>query len=498
MTLTKQAQAYAMAYRTLGAGAAQIVTPLIVGALSNPCEQWGWSRGCGPGGFFQDRPFALTAIFVAGVGTMATLANFFTIPDLRTKNGAPVASVSSCCGWLVSLCTKRKTKESDVQPAAADTITDARSASLPLPPVKPLPPSVVAASDPAIVEDSLRRTTTPPVAAIFPPADAPVRRFASMPAAAFRRTASTVAATRAGLARSRTFARAQSMVAAAPATLTAWGRDGFAGAGLEGDMDLDAAVAAASVLRERRRLDRLASGIPLPPLPAEDAESGGAFSKPKPWFRHRPALLSIMAYAAVTLLFDPYLDLVYLYGSAPHDASAPGLALPLDRLSWIMSLGGACVVAFSLLAYHHIQRAVGVARCARYGLAAGIPTALIPATAYYVYDRQKAALGILAAGQVLYGLAMALTSTSSQILTNLCSPDGQIGAVNGAGNMLSALARVAEPSVIGGLWALAATDNFPDQWLPWGVLAGLFALTVLLYVLSGLKDEDVDAADVGA
>ena len=485
MTLTKQAQAYAMAYRTLGAGTAQIITPLIVAAIANPCDQWGWSRGCGQGGFFQERPFALTAFFVAGVAVVATMVNFFMIPDVRTKHGAPIAAGGGCCAWLGGL--------RGGKPAAADgtpTSAGADSATTPLPSVKP-PPS------PLSVFGSVAPPTAP--AAPAPPLAA-VRNFASMLASAFTRTASsTLSDARASLARARTFVRASSWVAAAPATLTAWGRDGFAAAGLEGDIDLDGARAAASKVRERRREQREASGVvdPAPPPPAAADAEAATPPKPKPWYRHRPALLSILAYAAVTFLFDAYMDLIQLYGSAPHNAAVPGLDLTAEQLPFILSLGGACVVAFSVLAYPHIQRAIGVGRCARYGLAAGVPTALIPPAAFYALPSQRGAMGVLAVGQVLYGFAMALTSTSSQILSNLCAPDGQIGAVNGAGNMLSALARVIEPLAMGGLWALAASDNSPDQWLPWGVLASMFVVTLGLYVFSGLNDDDVDAGDVG-
>ena len=77
-----------MAYRTLGAGMAQIVTPLIVGQLSDPCSR-GWKvNGCVAGGWLRTRPYGLVAIFIAAVGVMATMANFFMIPDIRrAKDG---------------------------------------------------------------------------------------------------------------------------------------------------------------------------------------------------------------------------------------------------------------------------------------------------------------------------------------------------------------------------------------------------------------------------
>lgn len=203
-------------------------------------------------------------------------------------------------------------------------------------------------------------------------------------------------------------------------------------------------------------------------------------------------------------LFDAYLDLVNLYGSAPRThidtfRTVPGLALPVAKLSWIVTLGGVCVVAFSLLAYPPLQRRIGVSKCATFGLAAGIPTALIPPLAYSAWPAgQGAALAVLAVGQIAYGVSFASTSTSSQILTNLCAPDGQIGSVNGAGNTLSAFVRVIGPLITGGLWAIAARAvDRNDQWLPFGLLSGFFAITFALYVGTGWTDADMGGGEEG-
>jgi hypothetical protein len=477
MTLTKHAQAFAMASRTLGAGSAQIAVPAIVGALADPCKRFGWRRGCGQGGFFKERPFALCAFFIASTGVVATITNFFMIPNVRTRrvDGRSVVIAAPASGG--GLFGRKPQKQADVPSSEPDsalpsvTTESKRSTSLPAS-VKP-PPSAFGSSDaaPESAPGSKLPSLTGGRSPDPPPASPPFRRFASMPATAFTRTASALGNARESLRalpRSRTFARTRSMLSQTSSTLdktlSGWGRDAFASGIIEGDTDLDAAMAAASAVRERRRALKMASGelVLPPPLPPTDAETA-APAKPTPWWRHRPALLSIAAYAAVTFLFDAYYDLVNLYGSAPHDAKIPGLALPVTKLSWMQSLGGACVVLFSVLAYPHIQRRIGVSNCARAGLAAGIPTALVPPTAFYTVPKPAAVLGILAVSQMLYGCAMALTSTSSQILTNLCAPSGSIGAVNGAGNMLSSLSRVLEPTVVGALWALAASDSFPDQ-----------------------------------
>ena len=89
-TLSKNAQAIAMAYRTLGAGLAQILTPIVIGQLANPCQR-GWRvGGCGQGGFLATHPYALSGAFIAAVGVAATAVNFFMIPDVKTVHGVPV------------------------------------------------------------------------------------------------------------------------------------------------------------------------------------------------------------------------------------------------------------------------------------------------------------------------------------------------------------------------------------------------------------------------
>lgn len=406
-----------MAYRTLGAGMAQIVTPLIVGQLSDPCAR-GWKvGGCKAEGWLRARPYGLVAIFIAAVGALATVVNFFMIPDVRrAKNGALTLAGGA--------------------PAAAEAAAAAAAAAAPAP-----------------------RPAAPPKSATMPPARRNVRQWSNDGARALRRSASVAGG------------------AAADAAATVGAR-AFAAAN---DEDLDAATEAAISVRAARPASAAAV--------AADAEAAAAPAA-RPWWRHRPALLSIFAYAAVTFLFDGFLDLIYLYASAPRNAAVPGLALKINAVTAVTALGGAAVVLFSLVAYPPLQRRIGVARCCRAGLAAGVPMTLVaPLATYALPAGPRAAAGVLAAGQALYGAAFATTSTSSQIMINLCSPDGTIGAVNGAGNTLSASSRVWGPLAIGGLWAVAASDKSPDQWLPFGVLAAGFGATLIAYVALGVKDE---------
>ena len=110
-TLSKDAQAIAMAYRTLGAGLAQILTPIVIGQLANPCRRGFRVGGCGQGGFLATRPYALSGAFIAAVGVAATAVNFFMVPDVRTAHGVPVDGApggsGEGCGW--PCCARRRT-----------------------------------------------------------------------------------------------------------------------------------------------------------------------------------------------------------------------------------------------------------------------------------------------------------------------------------------------------------------------------------------------------
>lgn len=522
-TLSRDAQSVAMASRTLGAGLAQILTPLAIGQLADPCRRgwWPWRRaggGCGPGGFLATHPYALSGAFIAAVGVAATAVNFFMIPDVRTERGVPVDAGGEGGGCWPRRGARRRAAVAaadgvDGAAAAAALADDAAAAAAPanakaaLPAPPPSAFSTTAAADDLAAAVSVPRRGPPLL---------PLRLFS----APVQRATPASPSSSSAAARAAAFARSLSAGATAlNRGLSAWGRAGFAAGGDGGaSADLDAALAAATGIAEEQRRRRASRASSSPGKPsaaaasaaAEDDNDGGGIEAgalpttqnpappppppaPRRWWRDRRALTAIVAYAAVTLLFDSLADTVSLFASAPRSADVPGLALPVQLLTWSQAVAGLCIVAFSVLAYPPLQRAAGVARSAALGLAAGGPAALVPplaALAVAAPGGPAAAVGVLAAGSVVYGAAFAAASTSSQIMVNLSAPSGAVGAVNGAGNTLAAGARVAGPLAVGALWAVAATDRWPNQWLPFGVLAGGFAVTLGLYVFSGLKDDD--------
>ena len=65
-----------------------------------------------------------------------------------------------------------------------------------------------------------------------------------------------------------------------------------------------------------------------------------------------------------------------------------------------------------------------------------------------------------------------------------------MGAVNGAGNTLSAAGRVVAPLLAAALWGAAASaGNAADQWMPYSVAAAVFLCGRLLTAALRVTDE---------
>lgn len=61
------------------------------------------------------------------------------------------------------------------------------------------------------------------------------------------------------------------------------------------------------------------------------------------------------------------------------------------------------------------------------------------------------------------------------VLVNKSAPAGQLGAVNGAGQMLASAVRGAAPALCGVIWAASLGLRLPGhQFLPFAVVGSLF------------------------
>ena len=182
-----------------------------------------------------------------------------------------------------------------------------------------------------------------------------------------------------------------------------------------------------------------------------------AAAKIVPWYRNRASLVAIFAFALTTMLNESILDLYQFYATStpcPFPDRGPalnaGLCLDVTKTSLTVAVGGAGVVAFSLFAYPPLQRRFGVAFCCKFGLFIGAVMCLVFATARYALPLGAGPLlAVLVVAQLLYGVGFSATSTASMIMVNLCAPPGQVGAVNGAANLLMSASRIVGPYIVG-------------------------------------------------
>ena len=605
---TAKGQARAMAARALGLGVAQLVTPLVVGALADPCndaDSGGPSFGfrgtpaCTPGGWLVVSPYALTAIFIGAVGVVTTASNWWFLPT-RVENsptrvaGRVAARARLARGWVAALTCGRVRLAGPEVPAATTSEGVSRGGEEgPAPAPKGGHAGAMAAvseeeeeaGEEAVVAGPPLAARPPPTArmsvvlspfaaaaAADPPqagggaaggpsaasaggAPSPLRRFLTAPAAVGRgrtagasppppsprpappeppkrltnspsaRLAAVFAATstranRLGrsLTASPSFARAVSntnaILAAAAMTMNDMGGAVAAPGGGELD-DLNYAAEAAA----RFRLTRTATlagaatapflgrppsaATPRPPLPPGDGADPEAAAPPAPapWYRHRPALLAIAAYAVSAAVFCIVDELLPLYASAP--TSSHGLGLTTQQLSWAMSAAGVFLILTASFLYPPLQDKLGLSGVLSWGLVAGIfmcvPAYPLAFRVSYATTRAGwspthtliAVQAVLWVAGFLYAASYNMTGTSTQILVNLAAPDGAVGAVNGAGNTLSALARVFGPLLAAGMWGAASDSDssLPKQWLPYLVAGSVFLLGRVAMAALRVTDE---------
>jgi len=267
-----------------------------------------------------------------------------------------------------------------------------------------------------------------------------------------------------------------------------------------------------------------------------DVEMAAA-AKIVPWYRNRASLVAVFAFALTTMLNESILDLYQFYATStpcPFPDRGPalnaGLCLDVTKTSLTVAVGGAGVVAFSLFAYPPLQRRFGVAFCCKFGLFVGAIMCLVFATARYALPLGAGPLlAVLVVAQLLYGVGFSATSTASMIMVNLCAPPGQVGAVNGAANLLMSASRIVGPYIVGASfffdslflplflcrskpkksgenltffplksnqpgasWDAVEASAKLDQWFPFTLFSGLFVATLVGYVLLGVSDDGLD------
>lgn len=183
---------------------------------------------------------------------------------------------------------------------------------------------------------------------------------------------------------------------------------------------------------------------------AADVEKAAASSAPVaaapaavvvPWWRCKAALVAIFAFATTTMLNESILDLYQFYATSTPclprgpggaqklpDLANAGLCLDVTKTSLTVAVGGAGVVAFSILAYPPLQRRFGVAFCCKFGLLVGAVMCLVMAAARYAYPLGDGPLlAALVAAQLLYGVGFSATSVRNLNEGIAAAADGDRG-----------------------------------------------------------------------
>ena len=215
-----------------------------------------------------------------------------------------------------------------------------------------------------------------------------------------------------------------------------------------------------------------------------------------PWYKCRPALLSIFVYATTNLIYAVYEELVPLFASEAQAAGGRGgLGFSPGQLSYQASFSGVAVMLFAMFVYPAVQARWGCVHACTAGVFVGAAMCLLVPPARNALDAggDWAAQGTLFAAGTVYGASFSLTQTSSQILVNIAAPDGQIGAVNGAGNMLGSVCRVVAPLLGGIMWSFASSRGGPALWFPFAMTSVIFTTVGVSFLFMGLSDDKLTA-----
>ena len=104
-----------------------------------------------------------------------------------------------------------------------------------------------------------------------------------------------------------------------------------------------------------------------------------------------------------------------------------------------------------------------------------------PLVSLLMPDHKHAALVMLSVTLVLRATTGTSVSTSAAMITNMSSPKGQLGEVNGFGMTMMALMRALGPAIGGFVWSTTLQLNIPQhQFVTYGlVAAGAFATSFL-------------------
>ena len=215
-----------------------------------------------------------------------------------------------------------------------------------------------------------------------------------------------------------------------------------------------------------------AEGRPLSPAAEPPAASS-------PWYRDKACVQTILGYGAVALTYCVMDELTPVFASTP--VAQGGLGLTEERLALPLAVGGATLIAYTLLLSPMVASSIGFGQAMQLGLALQVPFSLLtPVTALFT-GHPALSYAFFIASFSAKSLCGVMCFSGSMLLVNKAAPKDQMGGVNGAGMTVAALGRAVGPMVGGWLWSASMSTAVPGfQFLPFGA-SGLLCAASLAY-----------------
>ncbi|BDA43547.1 Uncharacterized membrane protein YCR023C at N-terminal half [Coccomyxa sp. Obi] len=211
--------------------------------------------------------------------------------------------------------------------------------------------------------------------------------------------------------------------------------------------------------------------------------------KEQPWYYDRQVILALASYGVVAFLFNLLDEVRPIFASAPIEDG--GLAMSTHLLSWPLSFGGLSFILFVCLGYERFYKAVGGVWCTRWGMLLIVPAALLVPLATLFAHNKTAVMAQLFFAMAVNSVADTSAYSGSNVLINAAAPPGVTGAVNGAGQAISAGARAFGPFLGGLAWSLSISAGFPGhQFLVFAGLAIIAFFYQFTYALVDLPELD--------
>ncbi|EIE19491.1 MFS general substrate transporter [Coccomyxa subellipsoidea C-169] len=430
----------ALGYLGLAWGLGSMLGPMIGGALSYPCSIFPSSALCqGNDALFQRRPFLLPCLFAATMGLITAMLSSCileeTLPTLRRKPKQRGDVEMAQIGGDVEEARKLLSKGAErMRRPSARSFLDYQDEE-------------GSDSDASLVLEGAEEDGAVLTLTAVPPSPRPIIVPSPLPGGS---TASTPRYTAVRREEDPELGSAQALAditnkrSSADASSKDGSREGH------GEWQQDAASRLSADERRWGEDQGLLSSSQASAAPAE-----------RPWYHDRQVLLALASYGVVAFLFNLLDEVRPIFASAPIRDG--GLGMSTHLLSWPLSFGGLSFILFVCLGYDRFYKAVGGVWCTRWGMVLIIPTALFVPLATLFAHNKVAVMAQLFLAMAVNSIADTSAYSGSNVIINAAAPPGVAGAVNGAGQAVSALMRAFGPFLGGLAWSLSIHVGFPGH-----------------------------------